>query len=52
MQRFAVSCETHHEAAFPSARIFVLFKDQSRQQSFFYFGNGQVIILSFLVAMS
>ena len=44
--------ETCYQATFPSARVFVLLKNSSRQQSFFYFGNGQVVILSFLIAMS
>ena len=44
--------KTGYQATFPSARVFVLLKNSSRQQSFFYFSNGQVVILPFLIAMS
>ena len=52
MQRFALCRETCYQATFPSTRVFVLLKNSSRQQSFFYFSNGQVVVLSFLIAMS
>ena len=52
MQRLALCRETCYQATFPSARVFVLLKNSSRQQSFFYFSNGQVVVLSFLIAMS
>ncbi len=44
--------KTCYQATFPSACIFVLLKNSSCQQSFFYFSNSQVVILPFLIAMS
>jgi hypothetical protein len=51
MQRFSMLREADHQTTSPSSRIFVLFKHPTRQQGFFYFSHGQVVILSFLVTM-